>query len=74
MVDFECAHWGYMGYDIGQLLAMFQVWFAHTPLLPYLDAHIPLWIQDSQFYQQSIVWKKAFLPYYQKTIQVPETI
>lgn len=62
MVDFECAHWGYMGYDVGQLLAMFQVWFAHTPLLPYLDAHIPLWIQDSQFYQQSIVWKKAFLP------------
>ena len=25
MVDFECAHWGYMGYDIGQLLAMLQV-------------------------------------------------
>ncbi|MDX8416258.1 phosphotransferase [Absicoccus intestinalis] len=64
LVDLECAHWGYPGYDIGQLLAMLQVRFAHTPLLPYLDAHMSQWIQDPLFYQQIIEWKQAFLPYY----------
>lgn len=64
LLDFECAHWGYLGYDIGQILGMLDAYRDDAKLKIILMQAMDDAISD-QFYQECcFYWRKRFAEYY----------
>ena len=67
LLDFECGHWGYAGYDMGQLLAMAET---HWPASLLEETIYPAFFHaaaDERERQDCLYWRDRLKPYYTKT-------
>lgn len=80
LIDFECAHFGYDGYDIGQLLGMCEVYANIFPnvyakrIYDIIDEGFRLFVKEYHIHDAYIKlceqWKKSFYEYYFAEITV----
>ena len=66
LLDFECAHWGYTGYDIGQLLGMLNATMKNRDVLEVVKKAFQKTVLVPSVYENCLYWKKRFCDYYQK--------
>lgn len=64
LIDFECAHLGDIGYDIGQLLAMIQA--AYPNDYKKVETVLFLTISDNEFIEKCLLWKERLFPFYKE--------
>lgn len=70
LLDFECAHWGYYGYDIGQILGMLEVYHHNVKLETILSQALEETIPDSFYLNCCLYWKRRFVSYYRSKRQI----
>lgn len=67
IIDFECAHIGSRGYDLGQLVGQLQALFKIKPLesisklIEYIEARLN---NHEELHSQFLIWKNTFYKYY----------
>ena len=69
IIDFECSHWGYEGYDIGQFFAMLFLHCKKNSNISYYKSIINYFkniIIDKKYVKKCFFWEKVLLPYYIK--------
>lgn len=66
LLDFECAHWGYTGYDIGQILGMAEIYLPLPALKTAMEQSLEESVPDLFYRECCLYWKKKFLSYYRK--------
>lgn len=68
LIDFECAHFGYSGYDLGQLLGMSKAYQKRVslfqPIYNNMNEAIHCEIKDSGLLNNIMMWKNIFCDYY----------
>lgn len=64
LLDFECAHTGYQGYDIGQVLGMIEVYRPDKRMEMILESALETSVKDSFYKECCFYWKKRFADYY----------
>lgn len=64
LIDFECAHWGYEGYDVGQFLGMAHALWKTSTFPGYLEQILKNNIQDKKWIEKCMYWKQMFMKYY----------
>lgn len=69
IIDFECSHWGYEGYDIGQFLAMLFILCKKNNNISYYKSIINYFkkiISDKNYIKKCFMWREILLPYYNR--------
>lgn len=64
LIDFECTHWGCMGYDGGLLLAAAGVRWADLPVLDEVTAGFQSCRADEDWKQSCLFWRERLWDYY----------
>lgn len=64
LIDFECAHWGYEGYDVGQFLGMAHAMWKTSTFPGYLERILKNSTQDQEWIEKCMYWKQKFERYY----------
>lgn len=70
LLDFECAHWGYAGYDIGQVLGMTEAYRSDPELKEILAQALEETVADPAYRECCLYWKKRFASYYRKKLRI----
>lgn len=69
VIDFECSHWGYEGYDIGQFFAMLFLLCEKNNNISYYNSIIHYFkkiITDKKYIEKCFWWREILLPYYKR--------
>ena len=64
LLDLECAHIGYLGYDIGQILGMMEVYRPDRRMGMFLEYALENSVKDPLYKECCYYWKKRFAEYY----------
>lgn len=68
LFDFECAHFGYLGYDAGQVLGMMEAYRPDKKMKILLEGALETAV-DNHFYKECcFYWKKRFAEYYSQKV------
>lgn len=68
LIDFECSHWGSVGYDLGQFFAMLSILYKKNNSVQYnrIKQCFKNTVKDIYYITKCFEWEKQLIPYYSR--------